>query len=86
MSDVDHRITHEMRDRIQDLLVAGGVRQAAALDEANSLCDGLGYYHRVTASTGLRFQQAYHGIEVVGGSGDVIELIPYQRVVNDDWD
>ncbi len=80
MGEFDARITHRMRDRMKEILVAGGQDERKALDEANSLSDGLGYYHRVTASTGLHFRQAFDGIEVVGGGGDVIELIAYDRL------
>lgn len=79
MGDYDHRITHRMRDRVQEILVADGVADVAAYTEANSLCDGLGYYHRVTASTGLKLNRAYDGLEVRGPGGDLIETIPFDR-------
>jgi hypothetical protein len=79
MSDIDDRITHRMRDRIQEILVADGMGDVQALDEANSLMDGLGYYHRVTTSTGLKLNRGYGGVEVRGPSGDLIESIAFDR-------
>ncbi len=84
MGHIDERITHRMRDRIQEILVADGVGDAQALTEANSLCDGLGYYHRVTTSTGLKLNRAYDGVEVRGPGGDLIESIPFDRAA-DEW-
>jgi hypothetical protein len=83
MSEVDVRITDSMRNRIQEILVSDGVEDAKALTEANSICDGLGYYHRVTASTGLHFRTAYGGVEVLGNAGDLIETIGYDRMSHD---
>lgn len=76
---MEERITHAMRDRIQEILVADGVADANALVEANSLVDGLGYYHRVTTSTGLKINRAYATLEVRGPNGDLIEEIPFER-------
>lgn len=75
----DDRVTHKMRDRIQEILAADGIPGVKALEEANSLCDGLGYYHRVTSSTGLKLNRAYDGVEVRGPGGDLIETIPFDR-------
>jgi hypothetical protein len=75
----DDRITHRIRGRIQEVLVADGVPDHQALNEANSLCDGLGYYHRVTASTGLKLNRAYGGIEVRGPGDDLVETIPFDQ-------
>lgn len=76
---IDTRISHRMRDRIQEILVADGVADTPALVEANSLTDGLGYCHRVTTSTGLKINRAYSGLEVRGADGDLIEEIPFER-------
>jgi hypothetical protein len=76
----DDRVTHKMRNRIQEILVADGIPGVKALGEANSLCDGLGYYHRVTTSTGLKLNRAYDGVEVRGPGGDLIETIPFDRM------
>ncbi|HYG60425.1 MAG TPA: hypothetical protein VD902_20330 [Symbiobacteriaceae bacterium] len=79
MPDINPHMTHRIRDRIQEILVADGVVDSRALEEANSLVDGLGYYYRVTSSTGLHFQRAYDGIEVRGPAGDAIETIQFDR-------
>lgn len=84
MGDIDARITHRMRDRIKALLMAGGYGEAQAHDEANSLCDGLGYYERVKASNGLRLQRAYDGLEVLDAQGKVVETIPFDRIEDRD--
>lgn len=80
---VDHiepKITERMRNRIQEILVADGVPDPHAMMEANSLCDGLGYYHRVTASTGMKLHLGYDGVEVFGLAGDLLETVPFDRV------
>ncbi|HWI65371.1 MAG TPA: hypothetical protein VNT75_26360 [Symbiobacteriaceae bacterium] len=70
-------ITHRMRDRIQEILVADGVGDTQALTEANSLVDGLGYYHRVTTSTGLKINRSFGSLEVRGPTGDLVEEIRF---------
>lgn len=79
MGHIDERITHRIRDRIQEILVADGVADVPALTEANSLCDGLGYYHQVRSSTGLRMARAYDGVEIWGPDGTLVEQIPFER-------
>jgi len=74
---LDNQISDRMRDRIQEILVADGVADSRALGEANSLVDGLGYYHRVTTSTGMKINRAYSALEVRGPGGDLIEEIPF---------
>lgn len=80
MSDIDIRVTDRMRDRIQEILVADGVEDQRALAEANSLCDGLGYYQRVRTSTGMNLVRGYDGVEVWGEAGDLLERIPFDRL------
>ncbi|MDF2630129.1 MAG: hypothetical protein K0R39_3960 [Symbiobacteriaceae bacterium] len=76
-------ISNRMRNRIQEILVADGVADVTALTEANSLVDGLGYYHRVTTTTGLKINRAYSALEVRGPEGDLIEEIPFDREDDD---
>lgn len=80
MDHIEAKVTDRMRNRIQEILVADGVGDRHALMEANSLCDGLGYYHRVTASTGMKLRMGYDGVEVFGLAGDLLETIPFDRV------
>lgn len=80
MSDIDTRISERIRNRIQEILVADGVDDRLALTEANSLCDGLGYYHRVRTSTGMSLTRGYAGVEVWGTAGDLMESIPFGRL------
>lgn len=80
MVTFDTKITDEMRNRLQELLVADGVEDWRALSEANSLADGLGYYDRVATSTGLKIRKGYAGLEVIGPQGDQIEVIPFRRM------
>lgn len=77
---VDLQINHRMRNRVQEILVADGVSDGPALDEANSICDGLGYMNRVMSSTGMRFRRGYDGIEVFARAGDLLETIPFDRI------
>ena len=84
MAEFDTQISDRMRDRIQEILVADGLADTQALVEANSLVDGLGYYHRVTASTGLKINRAYGALEVRGPEGDLLAEIPFER--NDAWE
>lgn len=79
-------ISNRMRDRIQEILVADGVADATALTEANSLVDGLGYYHRVTTTTGLKINRGYSTLEVRGPGGDLIEEIPFDGANDQDFD
>lgn len=79
-------ISTRMRDRIQEILVADGVADVTALTEANSLVDGLGYYHRVTTTTGLKINRGYSALEVRGPGGDLIEEIPFDRAPDEEFD
>lgn len=72
------RLTERMQARIQEILVADGIADTQALAEAQSLCEGLGYYQRVTGSTGIHFSRGYEAIEVRGDRGDLIESIPFE--------
>lgn len=77
MEDGEPQVTEQMGARIQEILVADGLADAEALAEAQSLCERLGCYQRVTGSTGLHFSRGYKAIEVRGEKGDLIERIPF---------
>jgi hypothetical protein len=79
-------ISNRMRDRIQEILVNDGVADVTALTEANSLVDGLGYYHRVTTTTGLKINRGYSALEVRGPAGDLIEEIPFDGAPGEEYD
>lgn len=49
------QVTDQIGARIQEILVADGLADTKALAESQSLCEGLGYYQRVTGRTGLHF-------------------------------
>jgi hypothetical protein len=65
-----------VRDRIQEVLVADGAADAEALVEANRLCDDLRHSDRVQSKRGLFFERVREAIAIRGNGGDLIETIP----------